>query len=255
MLNNPSFYHRSVYNLIVAFGSLFYETHIVRRHPTDNSKNQTLRVPIRYGPRQKWLAELEQDPDKGTPGKERQVQITLPLMTYQITSYTYDGSRKLPNIGRHANIITNENNVLRAQFNPVPIDVGIELAIMTKSLEDGLMIVEQIVPFFVPDYTLTINDIPDMAIKKDVPVVLNGFSNENNTESTWTDSQVIQWTMNFTAKMYMYPPIKQVKVTTEAQIRMRIEEEIFRIDTTTPLPDDADATTVEDGQVTSDNNT
>lgn len=255
MLSNPSFYYRSIYNVVLAFGNMFSDIHIVRKHPTDQSLNKTIMVPIRYGPRQKWLAELEQDPDKGIPGKERQVQITLPLMTYQITSFAYDGTRKLPNIGRHAHVITNQTNILSAQYNPVPYDIGFELCILLKHLEDGLMIIEQIVPFFTPDFTVTLNDIPAMALKKDVPIVLNGYSAESTTDTNWTDSQAIQWTMNFTAKAYLYPPIKEVKVTTEANIRMRIEEEIFRIDTTTPLPADADATTVEDGIVTSDNNT
>ena len=212
-------------------------------------------VPIRYGPREKWLTRLEQDPNAGIIGEEQQVQMTVPIMSYQITGFSYDGTRKLPTTGRHGNVITNDTSVLSAQYNPVPYDIEIELVIMIKHLEDGLMIMEQIVPFFAPDYTLTLNDMPGMNIKKDVPVILKNFSTEDNYDGSWDEKRVIQWTLSFTAKAYLYPPIKQVKVTTSADIRMRIEEVIFRTDTTTPFPNLADATTVENGQVESDNNT
>jgi hypothetical protein len=254
MLNNPIFYFRSIYNVVVAFGTLFSDIHVRRTHPTDNTKNQTLKIPIRYGPREKWLTRLEQDPNAGIIGQEEQVQMTVPLMTYQITGFTFNGSRKLPTIGRHAHVVTSNSQVLSAQYNPVPYDIDIELVVMVKHLEDGLMIVEQIVPFFAPDYTLTLKDVPGMNIKKDVPVVLKGFSTEDNYEGPWDEKRVIQWTLSFTAQAYLYPPIKQVNVTTEAEVNMRIEEAIFRTDTTTPLPVATDATGVEDGGVDSNNN-
>jgi hypothetical protein len=136
---------------------------------------------------------------------------------------------------------------------------------MVKHLEDGLMIVEQIVPFFAPDYTLTLKDVPGMNIKKDVPVVLKGFSTEDNYDGPWDEKRVIQWTLSFTAQAYLYPPIKQINVTTEAEVNMRIEEAIFRTDTTTPYGNtfnnaftpgfqQTDATTVEDGTIDSNNN-
>lgn len=254
MLNNPIFYFRSVYNVVVAFGTLFSDIHVRRTHPTDNTKNQTLKIPIRYGPREKWLTRLEQDPNAGIIGQEEQVQMTVPLMTYQITGFSFNGSRKLPTIGRHAHVVTANSQVLSAQYNPVPYDIDIELVVMVKHLEDGLMIVEQIVPFFAPDYTLTLKDVPGMNIKKDVPVVLKGFSTEDNYDGPWDEKRVIQWTLSFTAQAYLYPPIKQVNVTTEAEVNMRIEEAIFRTDITTPLPISTDATGVEDGSTDSNNN-
>lgn len=254
MLTNPIFYYRSIYNVVVAFGTLLSDVHLRRTHPSDNTKNQTIKVPIRYGPREKWLTRLEQDPNAGIVGQEQQVQMTVPLMSYQITGFSFNGSRKLPTIGRHANVVTNNTGVLSAQYNPVPYDIDIELVIMVKHLEDGLMIIEQIVPFFAPDYTLTLNDVPEMDIKKDVPVILKGFSTEDNYDSGWDEKRVIQWTISFTAQAYLYPPIKQINVTQSAEIRMHIEEAIFRTDTTTPLPVDATAITIIDGSVNSDTN-
>lgn len=263
MLNNPIFYYRSIYNVVVGFGTIFSDIHFRRTHPTDSSKNQTLRVPIRYGPREKWLTRLEQDPNAGMIGQEQQVQMTVPLMSYQITGFSYNGTRKLPTIGRHAHVIMSNDSMLSAQYNPVPYDIEFELVIMVKQLEDGLMIVEQIVPFFAPDYTLTLNDIPEMGIKKDVPIILKSFSSEDNYDGPWDEKRVIQWTMQFTAQAYLYPPIKQVNVTTQAEIRMFIEETIFqpdvaipfRTDTVTPLPDGANAETVIDGHVEGEPNT
>lgn len=254
MLNNPIFYFRSIYNVVVAFGTLFSDIHLKRTHPSDNTKDQILKVPIRYGPREKWLVRSEQDPNAGIPGQEKQVQITVPIMSYQITGFTFNGNRKLPTVGRHAHIVTSESKVLSAQYNPVPYDIDIELVIMVKHLEDGLMIIEQIIPFFAPDYTVTLKDIPDMNLKKDVPIILKSFSTEDNYDGPWDEKRVIQWTLSFTAQAYLYPPIKQINVTTEAEINMRIEEAIFRTDTTTPLPANTDADNVEDGSTNSSNN-
>ena len=136
-----------------------------------------IKVPIAYGPRQKFLVRLREDPDL-----TKQVAITLPRIGFEINGLTYDPTRKLNRVQKFKKTKTGDSNQLETQFMPVPYNLGFQLYILSKNSDDALQIVEQILPFFQPDYTLTINDMPEMSSKRDVPVVLNSISYEDDYE-------------------------------------------------------------------------
>lgn len=257
MLSNEFFYHGSTRKIITAFGTLFNDIRIVRTHPTDATKTQTIHVPLAYGPREKFRMRYEQDRNAGIVGEEAAVKMILPRMSFQITSFSYDGDRKQILTGRRAHVVNDDRSVLLAQYNPVPYTISTELVIAVEHAEDGLMIIEQILPFFTPDYTISVKEMPELGLVKDVPVVLTGFNNEDNYDGSWTEDRAIEWTLNFEIKTAFYPPIKPTKVTTDAKVRYFIleSETPFRTDTTVPFPDGSNALTVTDGTTTSDVNT
>ena len=152
------FYHETIRNVIVAFGTMFNNIQIVRK---DNSGTiiQSMKVPLAYGPKQKFLVRLDQDPSLSAA-----TAITLPRLGFEIGSLTYDTARKMNRVQKFKKVKSSSSNAnkLDTQFMPVPYNMDITLYAMAKNSDDALQIVEQILPFFQPDYTLTINDMPDM---------------------------------------------------------------------------------------------
>lgn len=219
MLTHSPYYHGSIRKVITAFGSLFSDIHIVRVNDTVSPPiEQSIKVPLSWGSKEKSFVRNIQNP---TPGKDDQVQMTLPRMAWEITGFTYDANRKLTSTGNTMKAIINNQSVVKAQFNPVPYNIGFELGIMVKHNEDGLMIVEQILPFFTPDYTVTIKDIPELNLTKNIPFVLNSVSHEDTGGSgDLAERRIITWTLNFTAKAYLYPPTKMSKVILDSTVNI-----------------------------------
>ena len=220
MLQNSPFYWGSVRKVVESFGVVFSDLHIVRSR-ADGTPYQTLEVPIEYGPKEKWLVRNTQNP---MPSVDDPVEMVLPRMSYEMTGWQYDSSRKLTSTGRTVQALTNNNQVLKAQFNPVPYNFGFDLHIMAKNVEDGLMIVEQILPFFGPEYTISANDMPELELEKDIVIVHNGaVQTEDTWEGSFQDRRTITWSMNFTVKAYLYPPVKLTKVNLETDVYYRID--------------------------------
>ena len=155
------FYHETMRNVIVAFGTLFNNIHLVRKN-NSGVITQTMKVPLAYGPRQKWLTRLDAD-----ASLDSKVAITLPRLGFEIQNLSYDPTRKLNRVQRFKKVKSSSTNAnkLDSQYMPVPYNLGFELYILSKNSDDALQIVEQILPFFQPDYTLTINDMPDIHIR------------------------------------------------------------------------------------------
>ena len=154
MLGNRQFYHETVRSIIVGFGTLFNDIHVVRKN-NSGVITQSMKVPLAYGPKQKWLARLDQD-----AGLDSKVAITLPRLGFEIQNLTYDPARKLNRVQKFkkAKSSADASGKLDAQFMPVPYNLNIQLYAMAKQSDDALQIVEQILPYFQPDYTLTIKD-------------------------------------------------------------------------------------------------
>ena len=187
-------YHSIIRKTVVAFGTLFNNIEI---HKDD----EVMKVPLAYGPKQKFLARLDQNPD---PTNKR-VQITLPRISFEINGIDYDSSRKVsPTQKIKVAKDTDEN---RNVFMPVPYNVGFELAIISKNQEDGLEILEQILPFFQPHYNLPVKLLDEMNEIKDVPVVLNNITYEDTYEGDFSSRRAIIYTLTFTAKTYLYGPV------------------------------------------------
>ena len=234
------FYHESIRKVIVAFGTTFNNIQLVRKDNDGNIK-QSMKVPLAYGPRQKWLVRLNEDADLS-----KTVAVTLPRIGFEIQTLSYDSSRKLNRVQKFKKVKGANSNRLDTQFMPVPYNLSIQLYIMAKQSDDALQIVEQILPFFQPDYTLTINDMTDMGIKRDVPIVLNDISYEDNYQGDFETRRALIYTLDFTAKFYLYGPvtsstvIKTVQVDQYADIKDNApkREQRYKVQ---PKPSNADA--------------
>lgn len=206
MLNNNVFYHGTIRKTIVAFGHTFSNIFIDRRsgNSVTGDVAQRLQVPIAYGPKEKWLVRLEQDPNL-----ENNVYTTLPRMAFEITSLSYDETRKLNRMNK---ITCNTGEGASSMFTPVPISIDISLYILTKTQEDALQIVEQILPTFGPDYTISINAIPTMNLIQDIPLALSSSSMQDDYEGDFNTRRFVTWTLTFTLKLNLYGPVRDSKV-------------------------------------------
>jgi len=208
------FYHETVRNIIVAFGTMFNNIQIVRK---DNSGviQQSMKVPLAYGPKQKWLTRLDADPSLGSAAA-----ITLPRLGFEIGSLTYDSTRKLNRVQKFKKVKSSSANAdkLDTQFMPDPYNMDITLYAMSKNSDDALQIVEQILPYFQPDYTLTLNDMADMGIKRDVPIILNSVGYEDNYQGDFESRRAIIYTLAFTLKFYLYGPVTSSSVIKTVQV-------------------------------------
>ena len=205
-----TFYHETMRKCVVGFGTLFNDIHITRK---DSSGNiiQSMKVPLAYGAKQKFLTRLTEDPNL-----TKSVAITLPRIGFEIGQIAYDSTRKLNKIQKVKKAGVTSDTV-DSQYMPVPYNIDFELYCMSKNSDDALQIVEQILPYFQPDYTITINDIVQMSSKRDVPIILTGVAYEDNYAGEWTERRAIIYTMSFTAKCYLYGPVISGQVVTRVQ--------------------------------------
>jgi len=201
------FYHEIIRKTVISFGTLFNEVHV--RHQDATGKNiSDIKVPISYGPKQKFLARIQQQPDLN-----KAVQISLPRMSFEVNNIQYDPSRKA---GITQTFKASEGGKLKKVFMPVPYNLGFELNILTKLQDDSMQILEQILPFFQPGFTLTIDLAKSIGEKRDVPMVLDSITFTDDYEGNFETRRALIYTLNFTAKTYMFGPIAD---STEGLIR------------------------------------
>ena len=189
------FYNEILRKTIISFGTLFNGI-------TIKQDGSTVKVPLAYGPTQKFLARLEQ-----APNLSQATQISLPRMSFEFTGLTYDSSRKVTTTQTIAVKNPDDGTDIKKVFMPVPYNMQFELAIMCKLNDDALQIVEQILPFFQPQYNLTINLVSLINEKKDVPVVLENITMDDQYEGDFTSRRVLLYTLRFTAKTYLFGPV------------------------------------------------
>lgn len=207
------FYNETMRKVVVAFGTMFNDISLVR---TNNAGEvtQTMKVPLAYGPKQKWLARLREDPNL-----TKKVAVTLPRIGFEIQNISYDSSRKLNSIQKFKKVNNSgDGKTMSQQYMPVPYNMDFELAVMAKNSDDALQIVEQILPFFQPDYTVTLNDNSAMGTTRDVPIVLTNVGYEDNYESDMITRRAIIYTLSFSAKFYLYGPVTDQKVIKTVQV-------------------------------------
>ena len=200
MLSDP-FYFQFIRRYTVLFGSLFDNIRIIRDN-SDGKMIDLIKVPITYGPKDKMLARVEQDPNIDRP-----TAIQLPVMSFEMSGIEYDPARKLPATNRVVASSTSTES-MSVQYTPVPYNIGYTLHIYVKNAEDGLKIVEQILPFFTPDYTLKVNLIPEMNIVTDIPIILDRTELADTYEGSFKERRALIWTLNFALKGYIYGPIR-----------------------------------------------
>ena len=234
------FYHETIRKVIVSFGTMFNNINLVRKDSSGNI-SQSMKVPLAYGPREKFLVRLREDADLS-----KTIAITLPRIGFEIANLSYDPTRKLNRVQKFKKVKGSKASQLDTQFMPVPYNIDIELYVMAKQSDDALQIVEQILPFFQPDYTFTINDMADMGIKRDVPIILNSIAYEDDYQGDFTTRRALIYTLSFTAKFYLYGPVTSSKVIKTVQVDQYTDlqdtspkrEQRYKV---TPKPESADA--------------
>ena len=193
------FYHQISRKMVVAFGSLFNNIE-VRRTDSSDAVTEVIKIPLSYGPKDKMLVRISQDPSLN-PG----VALTVPRMGFELTSMTYDGARKLNTMGR--NVKAGTTSGLKKQYNPVPYNWDFSLYVFVKNAEDGTQILEQILHFFTPEFTVTMTLVSGMSEKRDIPLILNSVSSEDTYEGDFATRRSIIWTLSFVMKGYLYPSV------------------------------------------------
>ena len=208
------FYNEGLRKLTIAFGQLFNNI-VLQNTSSTGAVTKRLRVPLAYAPKEKFIVRLEQQANLQS---DREVSITLPRLGFEITGLSYDPSRKLNKMQKVIRPKQNEDGK-KNNFNytPVPYNINFSLYSFTATAENGLQIVEQILPFFQPEYTVTMNVVPEMKLVRDIPIILNNVNYEDTYNGEFTRRRAVIYTLSFTAKTYLYGPMGNQKVIKNVQ--------------------------------------
>lgn len=234
MLNGNVYYHGLIRKTIVAFGRLFSDIRIPR-YDNEGNIEQTIAVPLAYAPKEKWIVRIESDPNLN-----QHTYTTLPRMSFEITGYTYDSQRKL---GRMNKLVCVQagGETRKEVFTPVPYNLDISLYALTKTTEDGLAIVEQILPTFTPEYTLAINTMTDIPVVTDVPIILNSVTVQDDYDGDFNMRRFVTHTFNFTLKMNVFGPIADQSVINDVTSNIETEDNVdfrrYNATQSTPIDD------------------
>ena len=205
MLNGNVFYHGIIRKTIVSFGRLFSNIYIDRKQDdsVEGTTLQRLQIPIAYAPKEKWITRIDSDPEL-----TNHTYVTLPRLSFEITGYDYDSSRK---VGKMQKIACHTDASSGTTFSPVPYNLNISLYVLTKTQEDALQIIEQILPTFTPEYTLSIQSVPGMNIVQDVPVLLNSISVTDEYDGAFDVRRFVTHTLTFTLKLNLFGALQDSK--------------------------------------------
>ena len=207
------FYNKNIRNIVILFGTVFNDIS-VRRVDNSNVVQEEFKVPIAYGPSEKFLTRLRQltDVSKGKVG------LTLPRMSFEFTSITYDPARKLQTTKKHKKVKDADNEKLITVYNPVPYNFDFTLSVMVKNSDDGTQILEQILPYFTPAYQVTMNEMSTVGIKRDIPIIFTGLSTEDTYEGDFLTRRALIHTLTFTVQAFLYGPTEDIKIIKEVDI-------------------------------------
>lgn len=201
-----TYFHDITRKYVILFGTIFNQIYI-NRYNEDNESVQTIKVPITYASKDKMLTRIKADPELDRP-----YAITLPRMSFELVNLTYDGNRKM-NTNSRFNVKTDANKNQRGMiYNSVPYNLNFNLYIYTKATEDTTRIVEQILPYFTPDWTQSIHIVPTMDATLDIPIVLDSVEPSDQIDGPIDERRVLIWTLSFTMKGYFFGPVKKQSV-------------------------------------------
>jgi hypothetical protein len=201
MLSNPHFYNRTIRKVVVAFGTMFNDIEVVRFTKTGAPQHK-MTVPLSYGAKEKYLTRIISNPNL-----TKSISTVVPRMSFNLDGLSYDVSRKKQTTLQNFSF-TKENGIA-SQYAPVPYNFDFSLSIFVRHTEDGTQILEQILPFFTPDFTVTVDFIDSMCQKYDMPIMLNSVTNNTDYEGDMLTTRLITWDLNFTAKGYIWPIVKK----------------------------------------------
>lgn len=218
MLGNSHFYNRTIRKIVVAFGTLFNDLVLVRYNKAGTEEYERTRVPLAYGAKEKYLTRLNNDPNL-----VKSIATALPRLSFDLTGIEYDVSRKQQSMIKNFGY-NNTTGGINTQYAPIPYNFNFTLSLYVRNQEDGTQILEQILPFFTPDFTVTVDLIPSMDQKYDMPIILNNVSPEVDYEGDMSTTRMIIWTLDFTVKAYIFPPVNTSgKIIKQANTNIHID--------------------------------
>ena len=224
------FYHEILRRTIISFGSLFNGIEI-KHLDSSGDVDEVIKVPLAYGPTQKFLARLEQSADLNKP-----TSITLPRMSFEFTGLQYDGTRKVTTTQTFKSQSVGIATAIRKTYMPVPYNMSFELSIFTKLNDDMLQIVEQILPYFQPAYTLSVNLVDTIGEKRDIPIVIENVTMQDDYEGNYSTRRSLLYTIRFTAKTYLFGPVGDTTKASRDLIK-KVRVGYVQDDTSTPTRD------------------
>jgi len=192
------FYHGTIRKSVIIFGTLFNDISI-KKYDADGVLLKEIPVPLSYGPREKYLSRVNASENP----------LTMPRMSFTLLDLVYDGERRLGKTDRITKEVQEDTKSKMKVFNPVPYNLNFQLTAMVKNSDDGIQIVEQILPFFAPSFSISFDIIPGMEISKDVDIILNSITQEDTYEGDFDTRRVLTWTFDFTLKTYLYGPVRE----------------------------------------------
>lgn len=213
------FSHGLIRKYVIVFGSMFNDLTIQRN--SGSTRIQTIGVPIAYGPKQKFLVRLDTDPNL-----DREIAVSLPRIGFELSGISYDSNRKLNSAQKNTYDHT-DKNFKKTQYTPVPYNIDFTMSIFVKNADDGTQILEQILPYFKPEWNMTVNLIPEMNIKMDIPTVLNSVDFEDAYDGDFQTRRAIIWNLNFTMKGYLYGPVANQGVIKRIAVDIYEDDENF----------------------------
>jgi hypothetical protein len=199
------FYYEIIRKTIIAFGALFNNIYIKHKN-NEGEVVSTIKVPLAYGPTQKFLARLKESPDLNKP-----IQVTTPRMSMEIIALSYNAQNK--GVQTQAFVARDEDGKPRKSYLPVPYTLNLELSIFTKLEDDMFQIVEQVIPYFQPSYVVSITVVDEINEKRDIPFTLDNISMTDNYEGNFDERRALIWTLKFSAQIYFFIPISSANVT------------------------------------------
>lgn len=218
MLHNNHFYNRTIRKVVVAFGTIFNDIYLVRYTQDGITPKEKIKVPLVYGAKEKYLTRITTDPTL-----TKSIAISIPRISFELTSLTYDAGRKRQTMMQ--NFSADTSSTLKTQYLPVPYNFDFSMSIYVRNTEDGAEILEQILPFFTPDYNVTVNFVPTMDQKYDMPVILNSVNNQTEYEGDLMSTRLIIWNLEFTTKGYIWPAVVKNALITQANTNLNIDSQ------------------------------
>ena len=217
MLGNPQFYHRTIRKMVVVFGTIFNDIEIVR-YTQSGTPKEKLKVPLSYGPKERYLTQITSN-----PLLIKTVNSVIPRMSFNLDNLEYDSCRK--QVSTLQNFSAATTTGVSTQYVPVPYNFEFNLSIFVRNTEDGTQILEQILPFFTPDFSVVVDFVPEMNQKYTIPIILNSVASTVEYEGAESDgtTRLLIWDLSFTAKSFIWPPVKSGKIINAANTNINID--------------------------------
>jgi hypothetical protein len=211
-----TFSHGLIRDFVVAFGTLFNNIKINRRASSGEDSN-TIAIPLSYAPQQRYIERITQDLTLDRP-----VAISLPRMSFEMVSMNYAPDRKLNTMQKyHGRRVDTSNTQIASTYSPVPYDFNFQLSVYIANIEDGTHIIEQILPYFTPEFTVSLRSVTELGMNMDIPLVLNSVNMEDSYEGGFDERRIIIWTLDFTMKGQLFGPVSNSGIINKIKVNLR----------------------------------